>query len=387
MQSGNSPSGDASQPLSADMILETAEWAGLEKNAEWHRRRAMCLRNQKHFEEAQKHFETAMAMDEQNWQAPIGQARIETIRGDHQKALEFFQRASRVLEGLINLEEASSTEMEDLSASHRKVLDLSFRNLDAVVAYLDLILPDDIDEAVRLLKSMEVMVEGQDFTWLTVLLIGSHGQFISIKELYFKVVQAVKSKGEIDWLQNAYRTAISDTRSNRLTTMEFLLNLVLADLFIVYDDKDESALQIWKAVLQFPATLLSWDVLLKYSHNYVGQRYAVHLVQKAFDAGIGTPEAKEHIRSLEDLSVSTDYLMSEIPPSSQLPVTSLATCGAYAGDNDGAAVMTYLGAKILIAAGKDAQAISWLQTFSRSDVYYFYCHGRCGLTRPHWEGG
>lgn len=92
---------------------------------------------------------------------------------------------------MVNLEEASKEEIDDLAGSYddiaqsanetgdmqtalvfyRKALDVSLRRIENVVSYLNLVLPDDTDEGVRLLKSTDVIIDGSNFTYLTALLV------------------------------------------------------------------------------------------------------------------------------------------------------------------------------------------------------------------------
>lgn len=103
----------------------------------------------------------------------------------------FTAYSSQILENLVNLEEASKEEIDDLAGSYddiaqsanvtgdmqtalvfyRKALDVSLRRIENVVSYLNLVLPDDTDEGVRLLKSTDVIINGSNFTYLTALLV------------------------------------------------------------------------------------------------------------------------------------------------------------------------------------------------------------------------
>ena len=48
---------------------------------------------------------------------------------------------------------------------------LSLRRIENVVPFLNLVLPDDTDDGVRLLKSTDVIINGSNFTYLTALLV------------------------------------------------------------------------------------------------------------------------------------------------------------------------------------------------------------------------
>lgn len=61
--------------------------------------------------------------------------------------------------------------MQTALVFYRKALDVSLRRIENVVSYLNLVLPDDTDEGVRLLKSTDVIIDGSDFTYLTALLV------------------------------------------------------------------------------------------------------------------------------------------------------------------------------------------------------------------------
>lgn len=69
-------------------IVEVAEWTGFEQNVLWHMRLAVCLRENEHYDEALRHFENVLELDETMWMAKEGIAWTLAAREDYKKAIE-----------------------------------------------------------------------------------------------------------------------------------------------------------------------------------------------------------------------------------------------------------------------------------------------------------
>lgn len=424
---------DTPEVLPADVVLEAAERTGLEKNSEWHRRLAKSLRDLNYVEESQQHFETAIALDDQNWLAFAGLGRAKNLKGNIEEAQKLYKSSAEILESLLAADEndhelkahlARSYEdigetayhLKDMTTAQiyfKKSMELSKDRFVAITNYLAVIPEDDTEEIIRVMKSLDVEnPNSPGFTYLSALLY-TREAFAGISVVYFKVASAFKSTGEIEWLQNAYRAAILSARHYQNFVMEFRLNLKIADLLSVYSEEEEKALQIWKAVLNFPATFLRSNTILKYEDNYVGKLYASHLLKRAYLSGQGTPETEKCIKELEDIAVAPDVLEREAPDWEwfilPMPSLILGVWKKFAGEHDeadallrpylrfttsdvfnedinGRVATDYITAKILIATGDEARATSLLQIFRGSELFYFQCYARCGAAHTHWTG-
>lgn len=427
----------APKELSANAILEVAESTGLTKNAEWHRRIAMSLLELSHLQEAEEHYRAAMDLDSQNWLAPAGLGGVEKIRGRNEEAIRLMRLGSEILEGILESQSSPPTQdqkndlarrYEDVAETaltagdremaltfYKKSLDLTMGRHWCMCEYLRALhKDDDVAEIVRVFKTMDVKIEETTMEYATYLraFVYSNGDFIVGLKDFWKVAAAFKSRGEIEWLQNVYRALIVAARKDQLPIVEFALSTTLADLFYVYDDKEDKAMQIWKTVLQFPSTFMNSDKSLKYLHNYIGKVYAQCQIQRAFQAGIDTPEADKYIKLLEEICVNTDSLLANLPEYYVLlsqnlvlgiwkvktgerktgaallrPFMQLAVNDAYRGDKMGTGVITYMIAKMLIGYGDEARAASLIQKYTLPGNPAFICQGRCGVMDDRWEKG
>lgn len=425
---------EAAHDLSANAVLEIAERAGLEQNSDWHRRIAMALRDMGHLEDAEEHFHAAMDLDERNWLAPAGLAKTQRLRGLHQECLALFKQSSEILESVVGDEVPNETQRGDLAGSYediaesalavgdqgmalmffKKCIGLSNGSDDAIVQYLQLLPWSDTDEIIRVIKSLDFQLELDppvSHTRLTVL-ISSTGGFLTGLDEFWKVAAAFKTKGEIEWLQNAYRNAIVAAHTNQLDLQDSALTLVLADLFDVYDDKPEKAAHIWKCCLQLPETFFSSPPELKYHHSLAGRKYGMHLLCRAFDSKVGTPESNQFIKRLEEICVSNSILNDPSCDYSRLPLQNLilgiwnktvgnheeadavlrpfmqtATSGIDEESAFGVSIFQIAVAKTLMATGDEARGIALLQAYCTPGTKAAVCYCRCGLFPESWPGG
>jgi tetratricopeptide (TPR) repeat protein len=265
--------------LSAKMILEVAESTGLQKNAEWHRRIAMSLLQLGHLQEAEEHYRAAMDLDSRNWLAPAGLGHVEKRRGRYQEALRLMRLSSEILETILESQSPTDQQKNDLARRYEDVAETALtagdrelalrffrKSLDRIMGrqrcmdqYLKALPNDDAAEIVRALKALYTKIPGSSLEYATYLrsFIYQAGSFLVGLMDFWKVAAAFKSEGEIGWLQNAYRAMVAVARKDQLPILEFTLSITLADMFYVYDEKEENAMQIWKTVLQFPSTFLS----------------------------------------------------------------------------------------------------------------------------------
>lgn len=423
------------QGLSAKTILEVAESTGLPQNAEWHRRIAMCFAQLGHLQEAEEHYQAAIGLDSRNWLAPAGLGYVEKKRGQYQEALRLMTLSSEILEKIMEFQSLPPTDQQkhDLARRYediaetaltdgdvqsalryfRKSLHLIMGRQQCMAQYLNALPKADTAELVRAFKTLDAKIPGRTLDYATYLRSFIYQNVTFLGAISFrKVAGAFKTEGEIEWLQNAYRTLIAAARKDRLPVLEFLFSIALADIFYFYGGKEENAMQIWRTVLRFPPTFLSSNKSLKYQHTYIGKTYAQCLVTNAFRLGIGTQDAEKQIRLLEEYCVSTYSLVANVPSYHMWPMTNIvmgiwkinigereagrawllpfmqmAVDGAYGDDELETEQVKYMTAKMLIAFGDEAKAVSLLQSMSWTRRPVFICEGRCGVVHDRWQKG
>lgn len=257
---------------SVKIIMDAAEWAGLEKTAQWHRMLAVCLRNYNHLAEAKEHFETALAKDNRQLLTRWGLAKIYRMQGMYEKSLELHMINEGIMEKLFKEDKASKLEdLEDvnpedlaecydeiaqiyLEMSHkanallyfRKAFDTCNYQYDYLFNFLQILHrgeSQDSNEIVALLKSMEDKIDGPDKSRLSECLGQAYCRW-SDSDFFLIVSSAAKEAGEVRWLQDEYRTAVNVAKRERQPLVALALDICLAELYTRYDDKHEEAVQI-----------------------------------------------------------------------------------------------------------------------------------------------
>jgi tetratricopeptide (TPR) repeat protein len=294
---------------SAETILSVAEWAGFEKTAEWHRRLAMCLGDFMRFEEAKHHFQIALDLDDQLLKARAGLANIYSMEKEYEKSLELYKGNLRIMESLLqnggngDHEDQRTVELADVVECYnciaensrlmddqgtalihfRKAFEMSIGEYTSLFSYLKIVAGDknrNNREIINLLKSMEINVDGHDHTHLTQCLLEKVGESW-LHSFYNTIASAAQSIGELEWLENAYRTAIVVARRQQKSTVAFALTATLADLYLAYHNKETSGLQIWKAIVYFPVTFMQGNLQLKLFQTFAGKIYGIYLLTAA----------------------------------------------------------------------------------------------------------
>jgi tetratricopeptide (TPR) repeat protein len=316
-------------PMPLQTILDAAEWPQFEKNALWHRRLAMCLRDYQFYDEAMDHFESALKMDEKMWRARSGMALIHALRGKHEKQIEILKGYVPILqreleeqkeasdfnpknEGIWNLGDTYGEiaeaygKLDDWANSleyYRKAFEVESQDY----SYLERIVyilgrkqePKDYEGIIKLIKSMEDPIEGEDYTLLTEC-ISTYKWF---DEDFFQIcAEAAKETNELAWLRNAYLAAISTARQELEPVLTITLEVCLGELLAKYGRDQVQAARLWERVIRVATVAGGTDnALINFCKDAVVKRFSTFCLQKALDAGKGSPEADKYIKKLERL--------------------------------------------------------------------------------------
>ena len=308
------------------VILDAAEWCQFEKTSLWHRRLAMCLRDYEHYEEAMEHFETSLNMEQNMWRARGGMILLHFNRQEYDKAIELGLIQERVIQNLLdqqnnqNESDFEHVDMEDLSVAqseiaesygklgdHHHSLEYYQKAFKAWNRHYGEVLEcvrilgrvqeeKDHEGIISLLKSMEDEVTGEDYTRLTECI----SQFMwSDEDFFILCAKAAKKTNQLAWLQEAYKTAISEARKKLKPVLAITLEVCLAELYSTNGDEEEKAARLWEKIVDYATAGGTENWQLSYCKNLVVKRFSNFCFQKALDAGQGTLEADNHIKKLE----------------------------------------------------------------------------------------
>ncbi|KAK6437297.1 hypothetical protein LTR95_006512 [Oleoguttula sp. CCFEE 5521] len=300
---------DTGADLTVEQIVETAEWASLEKTAEWYRRLAMSCRDYNHYDEARTYFEKCLEVDSSLWLAQAGIAVMLKAKGDYQESIDLDEKHLEVIAADTTRDEAYknsagrqpayrrmgdcywalsqgmnndfTAETYEIDRKAIKYYQLSLKLLstdyDAVMLCIrfwdgvaDLGLPygksdeelgnKKSSESVELPTSQECYEEVMNLlhdlndtqrkddpanTDLT--------YFLWLwkyeqDDCFDMMARAAKAMGELEWLQGRYRDAIAAAKKKLQPVVAACLNLCLATLYFAYGDEEHKALRIWETI-------------------------------------------------------------------------------------------------------------------------------------------
>ncbi|PYH93536.1 NACHT and TPR domain protein [Aspergillus ellipticus CBS 707.79] len=428
---------NVNENLSASDVLDSAEWAGFPKTAEWYRRVAMCLRDLSFFDEAQTHFEAALELDSQMWLARSGLAYLYSLNEQHDKALDLYKTNAGIVEAALENVEIRdklphSVSEEDLADIYKDIGEEAVALDDAGTAleyfekslhlnaqsecsasYVEILgsngSPEDNEKIILHLKRVEGVAESDTgHTGLTKLLSEKSG--VAWTDPFYKAIaSAARSTGQLEWLKDRYAVAIDVAKSQRDSVSAFSLQVSLSDLFISYDNKEDRAVEIWQMVMDFPATFMQGDMLMLSLQTLVSRRYGSYLLSKAIEAGPGTADAEYYIQILQRIAKRRVVHLDNV---SQWAANNFAPailgfwyhrnnqheearecCLPFVkqfvlSDDKENPIDSYFAyyafAKILLAMGEEFRAIALLHRASLLEQIAWSCEGRCGLEPVNW---
>ena len=351
--------------LNAERILSGAEWAGLEQTAEWHRRLAMTYRDVECWDDAKRHFEKALELDSGLWMALAGIAMLHYRREEYEEAIKCREAILTAVEADTTHDEsfktisgrwASYSNLGEIYSSMSGKIDSEFTkatfaldtksfvcfrqavkykpaDYDALARciyyYHNVLQLSELDEdqdhdqegtsekhtdtpdiptAAECHERIMELVHEVDGT----LRDDKHTNFVhSLMENkydsgdYFQILSnAARETGQLEWLQDRYRAAISAARTDLQPVTAACLSLCLAELHYKYGDQDK-AMRIWEGVGLQSAQTTKVESEITYARWQALNKLGMHCITRAFedetqaDKWIGKMEriiAKQHGR-------------------------------------------------------------------------------------------
>ena len=306
---------------SAHDIEESAEWAGYEKTALWHRRLAIALRQNSFLDEAQKHFEAALDLDPTMWRVRGGLARVASCREDYQNAIDLAANEIEVIEAN-PAQEPESRDIElaatlELKAECYNLLDdtenafLSYRQASeanpfkytAIAACVDFLDENDrYHELITLFR--EVCDKSGQSPYLVKYVAARQDEGEDIWKILQPMRRAARETGELPYLIDKVREAVEFCRRNRLSRIVVQLEIFLADIYHLEHVSSERAIRIWEHILRMATGPLN-DTLAS-AQNHSTQMLADHYFARAREtSGL---ERAQYVSSLEAMAKSKGRL-------------------------------------------------------------------------------
>jgi tetratricopeptide (TPR) repeat protein len=98
LEKGTPPGENAEFNTTVDDIMRVVEWAGLEKNVEWHRSVAIAMRDCKQYDAALQHFDEILKLDPMVGLVFVGKVKVYCAKEDWTKAIECDLIAEKIVE-------------------------------------------------------------------------------------------------------------------------------------------------------------------------------------------------------------------------------------------------------------------------------------------------
>ena len=303
---------------SAQVIEDTAEWAGFTKTALWHRRVAHALRELSYLDEAESHFKISLELDPTLWRVRSGLGKVYACRKDYTQALQLCQQEVQVLRE--NSEQEPQNFKAELAAGLKTIGDYHSR-LDkpneAYRAYREAwdanpMLYDALAECFNhwdgehnsqkimdLVKEMASrdISDHRSLYLISYLVARKHDN----EDIFFYASRrAARDLGELPYLVQIIQDAIRTCRDERRAISAVTFELFLADIYSIERVNPERAIRIWERIVSTDSSSKTESLMRDARHNASAMLAQFHLSRAR--ATKGTLECNQHVQSLERLS-------------------------------------------------------------------------------------
>ncbi|KAI9769862.1 MAG: hypothetical protein M1839_003581 [Geoglossum umbratile] len=319
LQKGAPLSESPSGLITAQEVLDVAEWAQFEKTALWHRKLAIVFRDRAMYDDALAHFAKALEMDDTMSSARAGMAVLYVLKDEYEEAIRLDKINEEILQKILVAEPSRPQikpelhlvqerlgrchlfirDKEAALERYLKALSSNGRCEDCICACLVLLTKRERhQDIVDILKGMEDEIPGQGYSRLTEFL----WQNIYADALIFTILaHASLETKELTFLIGAYRSAIAAAKKELKMVIASSLELCLARLYYIYGRDQERAIHIWEKITKtFSGSKLETE--MGYVKDYASVCLAGHWLRMALDTEKGSPLAQRCVDKLERLA-------------------------------------------------------------------------------------
>ena len=315
------PLRDASKGVENPQVIEeSAEWAGYEKTATWHRRIACTFREHSYSDEAEAHFNKAIELDPRLWRVKAGLAQVYAKREDYAQAAKLYQQEIQIVRDDPDQEPANyvpclAFNLKQLGNCYSKLND----SKEAYEAYQEAwsINPELHDAAAECFSYLDRENQSRDVMKLVKEMAAKDdadkksSYFVNYlvarnndqDDIFFSAsMRAARETGEIPDFIKIVQEVINFCRNERRAISAVIFELFLADIY--YDDRvnSERAIRIWERIMNTGTSSKSETLMAKGRKNAT-LRLASCYFARAMDTK-GTLECNQHVESLERLGKS-----------------------------------------------------------------------------------
>jgi tetratricopeptide (TPR) repeat protein len=322
------------ETLPASVFVEAAKWAGVEENAVWHRKLAVCLSNAGYLDPAVEHFRMAINMDNLYVEARNGLAFTYPLKACFNQVIELESERIGILNqrlsdtgprsSVVYVKQQLSRSYGGIARNYGRLgndqLASHFWGLAAktgemtkwgINSYLESLAREFEcicwPNVMELLKTLEKKQESETQSLLSYYL--QQERFVAehYSNFHYLTAHAAKQTNSLEWLVNAYDNAISCSNSH-------LTVIVLKSALIrFYKDFADAPVKAESLILEIGDTVrMDQDSTvpeLDRWKSYIGQDFYLICVRKAAEAGFSSETAHASLGKISSLCAS------KVPPS------------------------------------------------------------------------
>ncbi|PGH03032.1 hypothetical protein AJ79_07464 [Helicocarpus griseus UAMH5409] len=317
---------------SARVVIETAEWCSLERDAVWHRRLAMALRELGFLDASIEYFQRAIELGSlaEGWLARSGMATAYIIGKEYGKAIEAqevcvqqLDKGERpfpndtqqnnvlvhaVLESLAFCYSQMGDSTNGLSF-YRRALEYNNRCSTCVRSILACLhMQERFAESMSLLKEMNEAIPKTGITRLSECLI-ANPELSNALTHWFSA--ASHHASDTAYMIDAYANAATVARKERKAVQAANLELCLGVFRQSYGHDSARAARIWERLINtYRGSRSEGDItsVLETASNFL----ATHYLTQAIEVGIDTAEGRRYGEMLELLAQGKALYLSDI---------------------------------------------------------------------------
>ncbi|KAF7128696.1 hypothetical protein CNMCM5793_003547 [Aspergillus hiratsukae] len=318
---------DPDRDMTAEEVVEAAEFGGFEKTSRWSRRCAIALRQTGHHEEALQYCTKAMDLDPDDWRTLREIAQTYQEQDDWQKSVELWERTRLRLLNVIaqSPEDGLNAQLHECLEHMGEIyghLGDKEKQFDAfqeayqyapscgtcIYALLQHYNDNHAHEATMdLLKKLaDTPAPEEDSSELTRFLL------INVFDVDPKsrlAADAALATNNLDFVLESLQTAARTARKASRTLIAAEVNMAIARIYNEVLRDQEKAIRCWENIMDTYSSS-SGDTLIGVIRQLASSNLAQEFLYNAVEAGVGTPEAEESVAKLEKLAQQSQSSLS-----------------------------------------------------------------------------
>ncbi|KAJ4352389.1 uncharacterized protein N0V89_007737 [Didymosphaeria variabile] len=312
-------------PPPLETLLKAVRWSGLEENAVWNRKLAVCLRNFQYVEESIPYFERALQLDEACVRARSGLATIYRNQGYFTKDIELESANATYLVRQIKCSNGDNDALNKHLGYSYSLIAYSYGKLNddaaalrywRLAAELKAIVQYGIRTYLRLLCASPKENRWKDVIWFSKLMeqakddVEDHSRLTTciLENAYpddnpngviRALGRAAVEEGCLEWLVNVYNTAIWHSKDHGTVVY---LKMSIVDLHLKFTKDLTRAELLIEEVMEVACLDEEGRIeQLEKCKRRLGQHFCRICVRKAVAAGLDSAEARKYINRLAKL--------------------------------------------------------------------------------------